>query len=198
MVFILIAIAHINHSRRLGPVGAGASRPPPPAAASALPPAALAAAPAPASRAAAAGRPPRVTPRGARTFARGRSPGGRRCCGAALSGASRPPREQQSPTPPGSDQQLYHHQRTRLPSESAAESPVSDRGTPASRTDTQRERKMWRRQLEDAGGAERLQVETANPWLPCAQQARGDLPGQRHALASNLRHTKGQRGPRPP
>jgi len=99
---------------------------------------------------------------------------------------------------PGSDQQLYHHQRTRLPPESAAESPVSDRGTPASRTDTQRERKMWRRQMEDAGGAERLQVETANPWLSCAQQARGDLPGRRHALASNLRHTKGQRWPRPP
>ena len=105
---------------------------------------------------------------------------------------------EQSPTPPSSDQQLYHHQRTRLPPESAAESPVSDRGTPASRTDTQRERKMWRRQMEDAGGAERLQVETANPWLPCAQQARGDLPGRRHALASNLRHTKGQRWPRPP
>ena len=57
---------------------------------------------------------------------------------------------------------------------------------------------MWRRQMEDAGGAERLQVETANPWLSCAQQARGDLPGRRHALASNLRHTKGQRWPRPP
>ena len=38
-----------------------------------------------------------MTPRGARTFARGRSPGGRRCCGAALSGASRPPR----PSPRG-------------------------------------------------------------------------------------------------
>ena len=43
---------------------------------------------------------------------------------------------------------------------------------------------------EDAGGAERLQVETANPWLPCAQHAREGLPSRRHALVSNLRHTK--------
>ena len=49
---------------------------------------------------------------------------------------------------------------------------------------------MWWRQMEDAGGAERLQVETANPWLSCAQHAREGPPSRRHALVSNLRHTK--------
>ena len=44
--------------------------------------------------------------------------------------------------------------------------------------------------MEDAGGAERLQVKTPPLRLPYAQRARGGLPSRRHALVSNLRHTK--------
>ena len=43
---------------------------------------------------------------------------------------------------------------------------------------------------EDAGGAERLQFETPTLRLPYAQHAREGLPSRRHALVSNLRHTK--------
>ena len=44
--------------------------------------------------------------------------------------------------------------------------------------------------MDDAGGAERLQVKTPPLRLPYAQRARGGLPSRRHALVSNLRHTK--------
>ena len=63
------------------------------------------------------------------------------------------PREQQPMTLPGSDQRLFRHKHTHLPPDSVPESPVSDRGTPATRTDTPARASDLRRMLAEPSGS---------------------------------------------